>query len=89
MTRDEMEHVAEAAAQRGAEKALAGMLERLGFDTDDHRSAQADMLYLRKSRQAAESRWSKITLTVLGLGVTGAWSVFVVGIREWMKAHGS
>jgi hypothetical protein len=54
------------------ERAIIRAFERLGIDTEDASEARADFVWLRRRRQFSDTAWSRILITVFGLGVTAA-----------------
>jgi hypothetical protein len=71
MTKDDIEGVAEAAAQ----KAVAAVLTSFGIDDDDRKELRADFVHLRKWRKSveqAESYAFKTVITVVVTGLVGA-----------------
>jgi hypothetical protein len=77
MTRDEIEGIAETAAQ----KAVAAVLTSLGIDDDDRKELRADFVHLRKWRKSVEQAESYAFKTVITVVVTGFVGAVWLGIK--------
>jgi len=87
-TKRMVEHVAEQAAQRAAEKAVADTLKTLGVDVADPFETQKDMAYIRDLRNSSARISNKALLTVVGTVVTAAIGMLILGVQGWFKSGG-
>lgn len=81
--REELEHVAQAAADKAllghgekirehVEDGVTAAMTRCGLDVENPMESQNDMQFLRRTRKSAESVRSKMMLGAVGIAITGA-----------------
>lgn len=86
--RDELEEVAQAAADRAilghgekirehVEEGVAAAMTRCGLDVENPMESQNDMQFLRRTRKSAEGVRSKVLLGAVGIAITGAAAWFL------------
>lgn len=83
MSRDEIQQIADAAA----DAAVARTLVALGIDADDPLEMQADFLHLRNWRKSTEAVKRKALLTAVGVIVTGAIGYLLVAFKWPTGTH--
>ncbi len=71
MTKDEIEAIADRAAEKAVRLALPDLLRSLGIDASNPLDAQADMAYLRAWRLAVEKVRTQGMLAAVGVIITG------------------
>ena len=76
-----LKSVADEAAQQAVNKTLTAM----GLDPSQPFEAQADMLWVRATRERCEGAIGKATITIIGLIVAGAATAFWVGFKAALK----
>jgi hypothetical protein len=74
-----------AAVKEATVEAVKEVLITLGIDTDNPIELQADMLYVRRSRETTLQVSGAIRKSFIGLAVTGFISVAVMVIKEVFK----
>lgn len=67
---------------------VAETLTTLGVDVKDPLAMQRDLKAVRDWRLTTEGIKRKGMLTAVGIVVTGAIAVFVLGIRSWLASKG-
>lgn len=72
-------------AEEAADKAVAKTFTMMGMDPRDTRAAQADMVWLRSTRQRCEGVEGKAMLTLVGLLVMGVASTFWLGLKSFLR----
>jgi len=60
-------------------------LIQLGIDNSDPLEMQRDFQHLRDWRRSVEDLKRKSLLTMIGIVVTGAVGLLLVGLREWFR----
>ena len=75
---ESLEKLVKKAAEDGTNNALM----RLGFDTENHLDAQKDMAFLRQQRQASEQVAVVVRRSLIGLFISGAVTVMVIGAQH-------
>ncbi|MCD8522567.1 MAG: hypothetical protein LRY66_06040 [Saccharospirillaceae bacterium] len=78
LNEDRLEKLVKKAAEDGTNNALM----RLGFDTENHLDAQKDMAFLRQQRQASEQVAVVVRRSLIGLFISGAVTVMVIGAQH-------
>lgn len=78
LNEDRLEKLVKKAAEDGTNNALM----RLGFDTENHLDAQKDMAFLRQQRQASEQVAVVVRRSLIGLFISGALTVMVIGAQH-------
>jgi hypothetical protein len=78
---DEMERIAEAAADR----AVGLLFERLGIRYSDPYEMQKDFAHLREWRLTCEQVRGKGMLTMLSITITGIVALLVLGFKGWVN----
>jgi hypothetical protein len=73
-------------ASEAAELAVVKTFIAMGIDATKPLDAQADMLFLRSTRQRCESIGFKAVLTMMGLVMAGAAGLIWVGFKTSMKS---
>lgn len=76
-----LKSVADEAAQQAVNKTLTAM----GLDPAKPFEAQADMLWVRATRERCEGAVGKAAITAIGLLVAGAFGSFWVGFKAALK----
>lgn len=82
-----MEHIDRGEAERIAERAVEGVLERLGVDTKDPIQAQADFAKLRSLRRLMDDDEFQLDLAFMRRWRTNTDKITDTGIRavaKWM-----
>jgi hypothetical protein len=74
-----------AAVKEATREAVNEVLITLGIDTKKPLELQADMLYVRRSRETTQQVGGVIRKSLIGLAVTGVVSVAVMVIKEAFK----
>ncbi len=72
-------------ASEAAEQAVNRTLTAMGMDPTKPFDAQADMQFLRATRQRCEGVGGKALLTVIGIMVAGAVAFFWAGFKSSLK----
>ncbi len=75
---ESLEKLVKKAAEDGTNNALM----RLGFDTENHLDAQKDMAFLRQQRQASEQVAVVVRRSLIGLFISGAVTVMIIGAQH-------
>ena len=79
---------AERIAKQAAHEAVSELLLRLGIDVNDAdeiRAMQADLIYIRQQRKAAEQLGTNARRFVLGAFVTGVISLIITGLTQYFR----
>ena len=80
MTNDEIREI----AHEAAEHAVQEVFLRYGIDAGKPLEVQKDFAYLRQQRAAAEAVGPVVKRTVIGLAVTGAVALLLIGVQNWL-----
>ncbi|MET4696104.1 hypothetical protein [Endozoicomonas lisbonensis] len=87
ISKDEAQRI----AKQAAHEAVSELLLRLGIDVNDAdeiRSMQADLIYIRQQRKAAEQVGANVRRVALGAFVTGLISLVITGITQYFRQTG-
>ena len=80
MDRDEIRDI----AHEAAEHAVQEVFLRYGIDAGKPLEVQKDFAYLRQQRSGAEAVGLVVKRTVIGLAVTGALALLLIGVQNWL-----
>ena len=80
MTKDEIREI----AHEAAEHAVQEVFVRYGIDATHPIEVQKDFAYLRSARKASESVGPTVKRALIGLFVTGALALLVIGFQSWI-----
>lgn len=69
-------------ADQAAEATVKRTFIALGLDPDKPIEAQADLAWLRATRERSEGIWGKVIVGLVGVGVVGATSAFWIGFQS-------
>ncbi len=75
-------------AQEAAEQAVQKTFIAMGLDPTSPKASQADMVWLRTTRERCETAGFKAVLTFVGLLVVGAVGAFWIGFKALVTGHG-
>lgn len=84
MTDEELKKTVRCAVREGIDDALT----RYGIDTEDPTAMQADMVYLRKSRQGSDEVLKWVKRSTITVAISGMLVAIWQGIKAAIKMDG-
>ena len=87
----ELERIAQAAANRAAEKALRDLFRALGIDIIDQQSLndfRADLVFTRRSRRFRQHAATRAGMVAVGVAVVGLMAAAWEGVKTHLGGAG-
>lgn len=84
---DETDTAWEQRVKRLKRDATLDTLEALGFDVEDAKAMQADMIFLRKLRTTSDAMSSKAILGLVGIAFSALGALVAFAIQGFFKPH--